>query len=122
MQPGEHLPTKVSILFAQTVTAHIISEGLEAVEDAKPALMHGCKKRGIDKSLCRLYLCGPRLDFWRDLFISMTTCFMAISGGINWQLVYVPLNELDPVMGVIFILYISFTYFALLNILTLGSF
>ena len=48
----------------------------------------------------------------------MTTCFMAISGGINWQLVYVPLNDLDPVMGVIFILYISFTYFALLNILT----
>ena len=48
----------------------------------------------------------------------MTTCFMAISGGIKWQLVYVPLNELDPIMGFIFILYISFTYFALLNILT----
>ncbi|CAE7300401.1 rluD [Symbiodinium sp. CCMP2592] len=86
----------VSILFAQTVTAHVVTEGVEAVEDTKPAL----------------------LDFWKDLFTSMTTCFMAISGGINWQLVYVPLNELDPVMGFIFILYISFTYFALLNILT----
>ncbi|CAE7230338.1 rluD [Symbiodinium microadriaticum] len=86
----------VSILFAQTVTAHVITEGVEAVEDTKPAL----------------------LDFWKDLFTSMTTCFMAISGGIKWQLVYVPLNELDPIMGFIFILYISFTYFALLNILT----
>lgn len=41
--------------------------------------------------------------FWRDLWTSMTTCFMAISGGINWQTVYEPLNQLDANMGKIFI-------------------
>ncbi len=45
----------------------------------------------------------PRLMFWRDLWTSMTTCFMAISGGINWQTVYEPLNQLDASMGKIFI-------------------
>lgn len=44
-----------------------------------------------------------RLFFWRDLWTSMTTCFMAISGGLNWQTVYEPLNQLDAMMGKIFI-------------------
>ncbi|CAK9025755.1 Ribosomal large subunit pseudouridine synthase D [Durusdinium trenchii] len=86
----------VSIAFAQTVASFIIVEGLEQVEEQKPAL----------------------LVFWRDLWTSMTTCFMAISGGINWQEVYDPLNKLDAMMGSIFIVFISFAYFALLNILT----
>lgn len=86
----------VSIAFAQTVASFIILQGLEQVEEQTPAL----------------------LVFWRDLWTSMTTCFMAISGGINWQTVYEPLNQLDAMMGKIFIVFISFAYFALLNILT----
>ena len=86
----------VSIAFAQTVASFIIAEGLEQVQEQSPAL----------------------LMFWRDLWTSMTTCFMAISGGINWQTVYEPLNQLDANMGKIFIVFISFAYFALLNILT----
>eukprot|EP00435_Cladocopium_sp_Y103_P022046 s1211_g5.t1 len=86
----------VSIAFAQTVASFIIVEGLEQVEEQTPML----------------------LFFWRDLWTSMTTCFMAISGGINWQTVYEPLNQLDAMMGKIFIVFISFAYFALLNILT----
>eukprot|EP00913_Durusdinium_trenchii_P012875 g12090.t1 len=70
----------VSIAFAQTVASFIIVEGLEQVEEQKPAL----------------------LVFWRDLWTSMTTCFMAISGGINWQEVYDPLNKLDAMMGSVF--------------------
>ncbi|CAJ1353820.1 unnamed protein product [Effrenium voratum] len=86
----------VSIAFAQTVSLFIINEGLEQVEEKHPAL----------------------LEFWRDLWTSMITCFMAISGGLNWKIVYDPLNELDALMGNIFVFFISFAYFALLNILT----
>ena len=105
----------VSIAFAQTVTSFVLQEGLDEVQLSSPLL----------------------LIFWKDLWTSMSTCFMAISGGINWQTVYDPLNDLDAarsyldsighrfnrykseaMMGKIFILFISFAYFALLNILT----
>jgi hypothetical protein len=49
---------------------------------------------------------------------SIRTLFMAISGGVNWREVSMPLEEIDPMYHAIFIAYVAFVQVAVLNVVT----
>lgn len=55
---------------------------------------------------------------WGSLWISAYTLFKAVTGGVSWQEVSTPLGIVHPFMEAIFLIYISFTYFAVLNVVT----
>merc|ERR1712007_308171 len=48
----------------------------------------------------------------------MGSLFMCISGGINWNEVIKPLSEVSVVWSCFFLLYLSFTLFCVLNVVT----
>jgi len=56
--------------------------------------------------------------YWGGLLRSMFTLYKAISDGVSWDYVVHPLQELGPIWVGIFFVYITFTYFAVLNVLT----
>jgi len=61
----------------------------------------------------------PRLvTFWGDLFVSMFTLFKTISGGVSWHECVEPLEEISAFMAVLFSVFVFFTYFAVLNVVT----
>lgn len=65
----------------------------------------------------------PRLlilldDHWKYLHTSMFTLFKAIASGISWSDVVDPLKELRGDLIFVFIVYMVFTYFAVLNVMT----
>ncbi|CAE7513691.1 Cacna1i [Symbiodinium pilosum] len=49
---------------------------------------------------------------------TMLSLFMCISGGTNWENVLVPLRSISEFWVFLFIFYVAFTYFAVLNVLT----
>ena len=49
---------------------------------------------------------------------SMLTLFSSITGGVNWADCLEPLTQISEGLQWIFIAYISFTYFAVLNVIT----
>jgi len=55
---------------------------------------------------------------WGTLPDSMMTLFMAISGGVSWFNVLKLVREIDDTWLWVFLVYISFTYFAVLNVVT----
>merc|ERR1712232_679468 len=56
--------------------------------------------------------------WWGCLGAALSTLFMSISGGARWHDALRPLNEIGPVAVVVFYAYITFTYFAVLNVVT----
>merc|ERR1712187_506196 len=67
--------------------------------------------------------CEDALDLcehWGDLSVSMLTLFKSIAGGISWHEVLVPLQRKldDPTWVVVFLVYVVFLYFAVLNVIT----
>jgi len=61
----------------------------------------------------------PRLeDSYGSIARSVFTLFKAISGGVSWEEVVDPLQELSPIWVLFFLMYFSFTYFAVLNVVT----
>jgi len=56
--------------------------------------------------------------YWDGLHVSMLSLFMAISGGVSWELLIAPLHEISVLWTWVFIFYISFAYFAVLNVVT----
>ncbi|CAK9102797.1 unnamed protein product [Durusdinium trenchii] len=59
------------------------------------------------------------LEFWwGSLGDSVSTLFMSITGGISWQIAENPLFALSGAWKVVFFAYISFTTFAVLNVMT----
>jgi len=58
------------------------------------------------------------LLYFGSLRATMTSLFMSIAGGTNWEELVFPLELISPVWTVIFLFYISFTYFAVLNVVT----
>jgi len=51
--------------------------------------------------------------------VTMLTMFEAFTGGISWNEVIEPLNtDISPLVGIIFVLYIAFCTFAMLNVVT----
>jgi len=65
---------------------------------------------------------GPRnaqlTTYWGSLGDSMFTLFKSISGGLSWHEVVTPLGEVSSVLVWLFGVYIFFTYFAVLNVVT----
>lgn len=49
---------------------------------------------------------------------TMLGLFMSITGGVNWQDVLGPLKFINTIWVFLFLFYIAFTYFAVLNVLT----
>lgn len=56
--------------------------------------------------------------FWGSMGDAVSTLFMSITGGISWQIAETPLMGLSLAWKVVFMLYISFTMFAVLNVMT----
>jgi len=57
-------------------------------------------------------------DYWSPLDQAMYTLFQTISGGVSWRDPAMSLEMVSPVMRPIFTLFISFVYFAVLNVVT----
>lgn len=56
--------------------------------------------------------------YWGSLRAAMYTLFMSISGGLSWIDAVMPLGEVGWIWGAIFTSFISFAYFAVLNVMT----
>ena len=57
-------------------------------------------------------------EYFGNLGLTMLSLFMSISGGVSWENVISPLKEVSLVWVVVYLFYISFTYFAVLNVVT----
>lgn len=53
-----------------------------------------------------------------SLWGTMVSLFMCISGGTNWENVLAPLRAISQLWELLFLFYVSFTYFAVLNVVT----
>lgn len=56
--------------------------------------------------------------YWAGLPFSMLSLFMSISGGVSWEMVIAPLHEISGLWSMVYLFYISFSYFAVLNVVT----
>merc|ERR1712187_486850 len=61
---------------------------------------------------------GKLVAFFGSVPASVFTLFKSIAGGISWHEVVQPLEKTGPMQVILFILYIFFTYFAVLNVVT----
>jgi len=59
--------------------------------------------------------------YYGDLPRSVFTLFKAVTGGVDWQEVSAPLGIVNPLWEIVFVIFIAFTYFAVLNVVT-GTF
>mmetsp|Transcript_55225 Transcript_55225/g.128837 ORF Transcript_55225/g.128837 Transcript_55225/m.128837 type:complete len:645 (-) Transcript_55225:179-2113(-) len=57
-------------------------------------------------------------EYYDSLAGTMLSLFMCISGGVSWQLVLAPLKAISVFWVFLFVFFIAFTYFAVLNVLT----
>mmetsp|Transcript_63218 Transcript_63218/g.196156 ORF Transcript_63218/g.196156 Transcript_63218/m.196156 type:complete len:267 (-) Transcript_63218:35-835(-) len=57
-------------------------------------------------------------EHYGSLHRSVYTLFLSISGGVNWEEVVDPLSYVHHFWVMFFLVFISFTYFALLNVVT----
>eukprot|EP00439_Symbiodinium_sp_Y106_P040246 s387_g4.t3 len=56
--------------------------------------------------------------YFGSLALTMLSLFMSIAGGVSWEQVLAPLSAMSETWIWIFLFYISFTYFAVLNVVT----
>lgn len=87
----------IFFLFATVLTQQVTAYRLEATD---PSLLADADK------------------FWGSLSTSMFTLFMSISGGVSWIEPLGPLQEKSYACVLVFSVFISFTYFAALNVVT----
>jgi len=57
-------------------------------------------------------------QYFGGLGTSMLSLFMSIAGGVSWEEVLAPLTHISPVWSMCFVFFISFTNFAVLNVVT----
>lgn len=57
-------------------------------------------------------------SYFGSLIETMLSLFMSISDGVSWENVISPLLHISPVWGILYTFYVSFIYFAVLNVLT----
>ncbi|CAK9071851.1 unnamed protein product [Durusdinium trenchii] len=58
------------------------------------------------------------VKYWSSLEESMLSLFMSIAGGLSWDEAIRPLQAISTGWLFVFVFYISFTYFAVLNVVT----
>ncbi|CAE7665586.1 Scn10a [Symbiodinium pilosum] len=56
--------------------------------------------------------------YFGKLTITMMSLFMSVTDGLSWEKISRPLGEISPIWAGLFLFYVSFTYFAVLNVLT----
>merc|ERR1712025_1051523 len=56
--------------------------------------------------------------YWGSVDVSMMTLFQAITGGESWRFCWTVLMDFYPAMAAFLTVYVAFTYFAVLNVLT----
>ncbi|CAE7317370.1 Cacna1h, partial [Symbiodinium pilosum] len=56
--------------------------------------------------------------YFGSLDLTMLSLYMSIAGGVSWEDVITPLRGVSEVWAFLFLFYISFTYFAVLNVVT----
>merc|ERR1740121_3424832 len=72
----------------------------------------------LDSSSCR-DACSAKLQtHCSSLFRCMYTLFKSLCGGLTWQEVADPLIDLHWSWGVLYMCFIIFTYFAVMNVVT----
>lgn len=57
-------------------------------------------------------------NYFGSLQDAMLSLFMSIAGGVSWEAVIRPLRAVSEFWGALFVFYISFTLFAVLNVVT----
>eukprot|EP00435_Cladocopium_sp_Y103_P072654 s87_g40.t3 len=57
-------------------------------------------------------------NYFGNLWRSMLSLFMSITGGVSWEQLLVPLHAVSPLWVFVFLFYVSFTIFAVLNVVT----
>lgn len=62
--------------------------------------------------------CLALWDFWGTIPRAMFTLFEAITGGIDWDMAARSLGAVHPFFMFVFVVYIAFFYFAVLNVVT----
>lgn len=95
-----------AIVFTQAVSEHLLikSDGSTL-----------CGNRVTDQELV---ICEELVEFWGSLVRSSFTLFASITGGIEWEKVYSLLGEVSEIWLVTFLVFISFSYLAVLNVIT----
>lgn len=58
------------------------------------------------------------IKYFSSLSQTMLSLFMSISGGVSWEELVFPLQEISSVWVMVLLFYVSFTYFAVLNVVT----
>merc|ERR1719506_1490180 len=58
------------------------------------------------------------LEFWCTVPRSLFTLFKSVSGGLDWQLAVYALSHIHQLYVIGFVGFITFTYFAVLNVVT----
>lgn len=56
--------------------------------------------------------------YWDSVYDAICTLLMSITRGVDWHLVLKPLEEVGQIYHILFLFYISFVTFAVLNIMT----
>ncbi|CAE7448373.1 Cacna1c [Symbiodinium pilosum] len=88
------------IVFTQAATLYVMDLGADgSVDESDPTLL------AIN-------------EYWHDLPGSMLTLFMAICGGVSWENALRPMGVVSGWCAFLFLFYISFCYFAVLNVVT----
>ncbi|CAE7661271.1 Cacna1c, partial [Symbiodinium sp. CCMP2456] len=82
-----------AVLFAQAVGDHVLDPNAEPLPEAAER-------------------------YFYSLPIAMLSLFMSIAGGVSWEDVIQPLIAMSPLWAFVFIFYVAFTYFAVLNVVT----
>ncbi|CAK0795487.1 unnamed protein product [Prorocentrum cordatum] len=59
---------------------------------------------------------GELIEYYGDVFVTMLTLFKSISGGIDWQEAAKPLEKLPVMYSTVFYVYVSWSVFALMNV------
>jgi len=94
-----------SILFTDAVTSKV-QDAMLLADDAI---------ENVDADLLQSNV--GSYEVFGSLFLSMSTLYQCISGGMDWSDAYSPLRDLGGVWGAFFMSYIAFCYFAVLNVM-----
>jgi len=74
-----------------------------------------CNENDIDEDSCLLQ------NLYGDLFVSMLTLYMSITGGMDWSDAFNPLHglaALAPVFAMLFVVFVTFTTLAVMTVVT----
>jgi len=61
---------------------------------------------------------SQELHFWKDMYASLLTLFKVICNGVDWHDTVEPLRRIHFVVELVLVVYVAFTYFTVLNVVT----